>query len=90
MKTFAIVAATLLASTPFAIASAAVIDPIVYGTTFCQERSNGTPYDKSTERAVLASIDHRLEAVKLPDGVDLDVALSTRAVQLLCPGYLNK
>ena len=90
MKTFAIVAATLLASTPFVTASAAVLDPIVYGTTFCQERRNGTTYGTATERAVLASIDQNRNAIKLSDGVDLDVALSSRAVQLLCPGYLSK
>lgn len=90
MKTFAIVAATLLASTPFASVTAAVLDPITYGETYCSSRRTGNDFATANERAVMASIDQSRTAVKGPDGVDLDVLLSSRAVELLCPDYLGE
>jgi len=87
MKTFAIVAATLLASSPFVSVTAATLDPITYGTTYCSARRSGVGLAEASERAVLASIDHRRAAVKTSDGTDLDVKLSTEAVQLLCSEY---
>ena len=90
MKTFAIVAATLLASTPFASVTAAVIDPMTYGQTYCLARRTGTDFATANERAVMASIDQSRTAVKGPDGVDLDVLLSSRAVELLCPDYIGE
>ena len=38
----------------------------------------------------MASIDQSRTAIKGPDGVDLDVLLSSRAVELLCPDYLGE
>ena len=90
MKTFAIVAATLLASTPFASVTAAVIDPMTYGQTYCLARRTGSNNTVAAERAVMASIDQSRTAVKGPDGVDLDVLLSSHAVELLCPRYLSE
>ena len=90
MKTFAIVASTLLASTPFASVTAAVIDPMTYGQTYCSSRRTGTDFATANERAVMASIDQSRTAIKGPDGVDLDVLLSSHAVELLCPDYLGE
>ena len=88
MKTLTILAATLLASAPFVSASASVIDPITYGVTWCSARRSGIGRNEATERAVLASIDHNRTAIKLSDGVDLDVALSAESIKRLCPEYL--
>ena len=87
MKTFAIVAATLLASSPFASVTAATLDPMTYGTTYCSARRTGLDFTEATERAVLASIDHDRTAIKTNDGTDLDVKLSSQAVNILCPEY---
>ena len=88
MKTLTILAATLLASASFTSATAAVLDPITYGTTYCSSRRSGLDLGEAAERAVLASIDHNRTAVKLSDGTDLDVVLSTESVEILCPEYL--
>ena len=90
MKTFAIVASALLAGVPFASVTAAVIDPMTYGQTYCLARRTGSDNTVATERAVMASIDQNRTAVKGPDGIDLDVLLSSHAVELLCPRYLIK
>ena len=90
MKTLAVIAATLLASSPFVSVSAATIDPMTYGQTYCLARQTGSDITAASERAVMASIDSSRVATKLPDGTDLDVALSSYAVKLLCPRYLNK
>ena len=88
MKTLTILAATLLASSPFVAVSEATLDPITYGTTYCSSRRSGLDLGEASERAVLASIDHNRTAVKLSDGTDLDVVLSTESVEILCPEYL--
>ena len=88
MKTLTILAATLLASSPFVAVSAATLDPITYGTTYCSSRRSGLGFNEATDRAVLLSIDHGRTAIKLNDGVDLDVVLSTESVKRLCPEYL--
>ena len=88
MKTLTILAATLLASASFTSATAAVLDPITYGTTYCSSRRSGLGFNEATDRAVLLSIDHGRTAIKLNDGVDLDVVLPTESVKRLCPEYL--
>ncbi len=87
MKTLTILAATLLATSPFASVTAATLDPMTYGTTYCSARRTGLDFTEATERAVLASIDHDRTAIKTNDGTDLDVKLSSQAVNILCPEY---
>ncbi len=87
MKALTIVAATLLASSPFASVTAATLDPMTYGTTYCLARRSGLNLSDASERAAIASIDHGRKAIKTNDGMDLDVKLSAEAVSILCPEY---
>ena len=85
MKTLTIIAATLLAASPFVSSRAATLDPLTYGSTYCSERRRGASVNEASETAVLASIDHNRRAIKLKDGTDLDVKLSTQSIRHLCP-----
>ena len=85
MKLFIILAAALVSAAP---AAAGVIDPVGYARDFCYLRSRGTPSQQAVDNAVRANYDGSVEAIVLPDGRDLDVALGSRGIKLLCPQYL--
>ena len=85
MKTLLIATAALLS---VGAANAGVIDPVGFANDYCKSRESGATARVATEAAMTRNYNAQLRAIKLDDGTDLDVVLSTEGISLLCPNYL--
>lgn len=85
MKTIFLAAAALLT---MGSANAAIIDPVGFARDYCILRRAGETKNYAMDQAVSRNLDVTRPEITLSNGTDLDVALGTEGVRLLCPDLL--